>query len=196
MGISLRSSRTAFRSTPAFIGRTRTFRPSAAGWCAASCRSFLGSTRRPGSTVGAAGPDWTSSRISRGACTVVGIAAGRRTGESRRSAVILEPAGSRLGPAEACHASGTTGSRRSRLGPARRGGRAAADCSPLMGCAGIGRMGCPEDRGARGSRGAVVVCASRASGRAGGRSAAVECATSDSGMVSAGCSARRKCAAA
>ena len=146
----------------------------AACTCATTGGPFVGSPRRPRTVVGrAAGPDWTSSRPSRSACPAVGIAAGRRAGD------IVEPAGSGMGPAEARHAPGTASARHGRLGPASRGTSVAADRGALLGRAGPGRVGCAEDRGARSYRRAVMVCASRASGRAGRCPAAVERARSD-----------------
>lgn len=115
----------------------------------------------------------------------------------------MEPAGSGVGSTEArSTAAGrcTLGARFGRLGSACRGSGAATDCGPLMGRAGLGRMGCAEDRGARSSRGAVMVCARcgarRSAGRTGRSSAALERASSDSSIVSAGGRARRKCSTA
>jgi hypothetical protein len=129
----------------------------------------------------------------------VGRAAGRRAVQTRRRAGnIVEPAGSGVGPTHAGHAPGTVSAGLFRLGSASRGTGVAADRGALMGRAGPGRLGRAEDRGASGSRGAVMVSAYRVSacrafGRAGRRSSAVERAGSNSVMVSAGPGSRRTC---
>ena len=178
VGISVRSCRTGSeleRTTGrtvswrarAFMGRPCTLSFAAACTCAATGRSVVGSPRRPR--------------------TIVGRAAGRRAAQARSCAGdIVEPAGSVMGPTEARHARGTVSARHGRLGPASSGSGAAADRGALLGSAGRGRVGCAEDRGARSSRGAVMVCACCTSGGAGRRSSALECASSDCGMVGAG----------
>lgn len=145
----------------------------AAFTCAATGGSFMGSPRRPPA--------------------VVGRACGRRAAQAcRRGGDILESAGSSMGSTKARHAPATASARRCRLGPVSGGSGAAADRCALLGRAGRSCMGCAEDRGACGSRRAVMVCAGRASvgagrasGRAGRGSAPVECASANRGMVSA-----------
>jgi hypothetical protein len=145
----------------------------AASTCATTGCSFVGSPRGPSA--------------------VVGPAPGRRAAQAfRGDGDILESAGSSMGSTKTRHAPATASARRCRLGPASRGSGAAADRGALLGRAGRCCMGCAEDRGACGSRRAVVVStcrasigAGRASGRAGRGSAPMECPSTNRRVVGA-----------
>jgi hypothetical protein len=174
------------------MGRALSFAAACSIW-GTTGRSLVGSPRRPRTVVGrTARPDRTCSRPAPSAGPVVGRASGCRTVQTGRCAGdIVEPAGSGVGPTEAGHAPGTFSAGLGRLGSASRRTGFAAYCGALLGRAGPGRLGCAEDRGARSSRGAVVVStrrvsACRAFGRAGRRSSAMERASSNSIVVSAG----------
>ena len=159
------TARTPRRGARALMGRALSF-AAACSW-GTPCRSLVGSSRRPRTVVGrAAGPDRTCSRPARSASPVVGRASGRRTVQTGSCAGdIVEPAGSGVGPTEAGYTPGAFSAGLVRLGSASRGTRFAAYRGALLGCAGSGRLGCAEDRGAGSSSGAVVVSTRRVSAR-------------------------------